>query len=92
MESVPPSEQPSAHDDLVGTVGVALVANVIDAPEGTPLLVQDQVAPGRGKQTADLAPLSELILAARFAFLHEPNATASGSWGSSDSPSPATLR
>lgn len=57
-ENVPPSEQPSAHDDLVGMVGVALVANVIEAREGASLLVQDEVALGRGKQAADLAPLS----------------------------------
>jgi hypothetical protein len=57
-ENVPPSEQPSARDDLVGMVGVALIANVIEAPEGAPRLVQDAVAGGRGKQPADLAPLS----------------------------------
>jgi hypothetical protein len=37
---------------------VALIANVIEAPEGALLLVQDEVALGRGKQPADLAPLS----------------------------------
>jgi len=57
-ENVLPSEQPSAHDDLVGMVGMALIANVIEAPEGASLLVQDAVALGRGKQPADLAPLS----------------------------------
>jgi hypothetical protein len=37
-------------------VGLALVANVIEAREGASLLVQDAVA--RGKQPADLARLS----------------------------------
>jgi hypothetical protein len=33
-ESAPLPEQPSAHNDLVGIVGVKLVANVIEAPAG----------------------------------------------------------
>ena len=57
-ENEPPSEQPSAHDELVGIVGVAFVANVIEAREGAPLFVQNEVALARGKQSADLAPLS----------------------------------
>jgi hypothetical protein len=57
-ENEPPAEQSSAHDELVGIVGVAFVANAIEAREGAPLLVQDEVALGRGKQPADLAPLS----------------------------------
>lgn len=43
-KSAPLPEEPSAYDDLVGIVGVTLAANVIDAP----LLVQDEVALGRG--------------------------------------------
>jgi hypothetical protein len=74
-ENVPPSEQSSAHDNLVGVVGVTLIANVIDPPEGAPLLVQDDVALSRSKQPAELAPLSWLTLGARFAVLHEPNGT-----------------
>jgi hypothetical protein len=57
-ENEPPSEQSSAHDELVGIVGVALVANMIEAREGARLLVQVEVALGRGKQSPDLAPLS----------------------------------
>ena len=72
-ENEPPSEQSSAHDELVGMVGVAFVANVVEAREGAPLLVQDEVARGRGKQPAGLAPLSKLILAARFRVVHELN-------------------
>jgi hypothetical protein len=70
-EDVPPSERPAAHDDLVGMVGVALIANVIEAPEGAALLVEDEVALGRRKQPADLAPLSQLTLAARFTLVHD---------------------
>jgi hypothetical protein len=54
----PPPEQPPAHDELVGIVSVAFVANVIEAREGASLLVQDDVAFGRGKQPAELGPLS----------------------------------
>ena len=36
---------------------MAFVANVIDACEGAPLRVQDEVALGRGEQPADLASL-----------------------------------
>jgi hypothetical protein len=61
-ENAPPSEQPSAQDDLVGIVGVTLVPNVIEAPAGSPLLGQDEVALGRGKQPTDLAPVSQLTL------------------------------
>jgi hypothetical protein len=45
-ENKSPSEQSSAHDELVGIVGVAFVANVIEAREGAGLLVQDEVAIG----------------------------------------------
>lgn len=43
-ENEPPSEQSSAHDELVGDsrCGV-VVANMIEAREGAPLLVQDEV-------------------------------------------------
>jgi hypothetical protein len=54
----PSSEQPSAHDEVVGVVGVAFVANVIEACEGAPLRVQNEAALGRGEQPADLALLS----------------------------------
>ena len=57
-ENERPSQQPSADDELVGIVGVAFVANVIEAREGAPRFVENEVALGRGKQPADLAPLS----------------------------------
>ena len=76
-KNAPLPEQPSAYDDLVGIVGVTLVANVIDAPARAPLFVQDEVALGRGKQPAKLAPISQLTVGACSAVLHEPNATAS---------------
>ncbi len=59
------SAQPSAHDELVGVVGVAFVANAIEACEGAPLRVQNEVALGRGEQP---------VLASRS---HEGNATRS---------------
>jgi hypothetical protein len=70
-----PLPEPSAYDDLIGIVGVTLVANVIEAPAAAPLLVQDEVALGRGKQPAKLALLSQLNLGA---CSRSANATASG--------------
>jgi hypothetical protein len=48
-------EPATADDDLVRTIGVALVAHTIDAPQLAPGGVEDSVTFGRGQQPSQFA-------------------------------------
>jgi hypothetical protein len=61
-ERPPSSEQSSAHNDLVGIVGVTLVANVIEASARTSVRVPDDIALGGREQPTDLTPVSRVTL------------------------------
>ena len=59
-------EPPPPDDDLVGTVGMTLVADVIDAPKSPPLGVEHSVALGCSEQTPQLTLLPQSRLTALF--------------------------